>query len=471
MSAIDPAAVSLIVIAKEPLPGVAKTRLIPDLGEEGASRVAEASLTDTLWAVVEAPAARRILVLDGEPGPWLPRVDGREFELIPQRDGGLGDRLAGAFEDSGAAPALLIGMDTPQVTASLLEASIEALSADGVDAVLGPASDGGWWAIGLRDGDPSVFDDVPMSADDTGERQAARLTELGLRFVELEQLRDIDTDRRRRGRRRRDAVDADGRGPAPMNTSEESSAGRPVPPAPGCSALAALLLMAGCGSEETNPPPAEPATSPPPAEKPVGQVITRHSEAEGVIVDGETGLAAVSFRDPNRIELIDVATGRTVKDVRTPDPARHLSLAAPGGPILAPIEYSDELLRIELPSGKTSSVEVGDFPHDAAQAGNGRVFVSDEGGDTISVVKGDAVEVELPSPEQPGGIAVVGRLGRGRRRRGARDRLPRREHAGAGRDRRRRRRPQPRRRRAGRRHGSLLRRRHRRRRDPRLRGR
>src|SRR4029079_3784918 len=108
-------------------------------------------------------------------------------------EGGLGDRLAGAFEDSGAAPALLIGMDTPQVTASLLEASVEALSADGVDAVLGPASDGGWWAIGLRDGDPSVFDDVPMSADDTGERQATRLTALWWNCVELDQLRDIDT--------------------------------------------------------------------------------------------------------------------------------------------------------------------------------------------------------------------------------------------------------------------------------------
>ena len=193
MSAIDPADVSLIVIAKAPRPGFAKTRLIPDLGEAGAARVAEASIADTLWAVAETPAARRVLVLDGEPGDWLPRVEGREFEVIPQREGGLGDRLAGAFEDSGAAPALLIGMDTPQVTASLLEASIEALSADGVDAVLGPASDGGYWAIGLRDEQPAIFDDVPMSAEDTGERQRERIAELGLNFTELEQLRDIDT--------------------------------------------------------------------------------------------------------------------------------------------------------------------------------------------------------------------------------------------------------------------------------------
>jgi uncharacterized protein len=193
MSPIDPAAVSLIVIAKAPLPGFAKTRLIPDLGSDGASRVAEASLADTLWAVAEAPAARRVLALDGDVGDWMPRVEGREFEVIRQREGGLGDRLAGAFEDSDAAPAVLIGMDTPQVTASLLEASIEALCADGVDAVLGPASDGGWWAIGLRAADPAVFDGVPMSAADTGERQRARLAELGLRSRELEQLRDIDT--------------------------------------------------------------------------------------------------------------------------------------------------------------------------------------------------------------------------------------------------------------------------------------
>jgi len=193
MKETHPADVSLLVIAKSPLPGFAKTRLIPDLGEAGASALAEACLADTLWAVAEAPAARRVLVLDGEPGDWLPRVEGRGFEVIPQRQGGLGERIAGAFADSGAAPALLIGMDTPQVTASLLEASIEALCADGADAVLGPASDGGWWAIGLRADDPAVFDGVPMSADDTGEQQRERLAGLGLSFTELEQLRDIDT--------------------------------------------------------------------------------------------------------------------------------------------------------------------------------------------------------------------------------------------------------------------------------------
>jgi DNA-binding beta-propeller fold protein YncE len=173
--------------------------------------------------------------------------------------------------------------------------------------------------------------------------------------------------------------------------------------------LAAIaLLPAGCGSEPGNPPAAEPATSPPIGAQPVGRVIAGGSEAEGVVVDSATGLAAVSFRDPDRIELIDVSTGRTVRRIPTPDPARHLALAGPGGPVLAPIEYADELLRIRLPGGETSSVAVGDFPHDAAEAANGKIFVSDEGGDTISVVAGDAVEAELRAPEQPGGIAASG---------------------------------------------------------------
>ena len=142
----------LIVIAKAPRPGFAKTRLIPDLGPDGAARVAAASLADTLWAVAEAEAARRILVLDGDAAgaEWLPEADGRRFEVLPQREGGLGERLAGAFADSDAAPALLVGMDTPQITAALLEDACALLCSDGVDAVLGPASDGGYWAIGCR---------------------------------------------------------------------------------------------------------------------------------------------------------------------------------------------------------------------------------------------------------------------------------------------------------------------------------
>ncbi len=127
-----------------------------------------------------------MVVLDGQPGNWLP--DG--FDVIPQRGGGLAERLAGAFEDAGA-PALLVGMDTPQATPELLDEGLAAL-ADGHDAVFGDALDGGYWAIGLKRADPAVFAGVPMSAGDTGAVQRGRLRELGLDPQVLPPLRDVD---------------------------------------------------------------------------------------------------------------------------------------------------------------------------------------------------------------------------------------------------------------------------------------
>jgi glycosyltransferase A (GT-A) superfamily protein (DUF2064 family) len=106
---------TLLVIAKPPLPGRVKTRLVPPCTPRQAAALAEAALADTLQAALAVPARRRVLVLDGEPGPWLPPG----FDIIPQCGGGLDERLAGAFA-AAHGPALLIGMDTPQLTPRLL---------------------------------------------------------------------------------------------------------------------------------------------------------------------------------------------------------------------------------------------------------------------------------------------------------------------------------------------------------------
>jgi glycosyltransferase A (GT-A) superfamily protein (DUF2064 family) len=79
------------------------------------------------------------------------------------------------------------------VTPALLRDALATLAAPGVDAVLGPAADGGYWAIGLRWPDPRVFAGVPMSSDTTGRAQRARLRALGLVTAELPRLRDVDT--------------------------------------------------------------------------------------------------------------------------------------------------------------------------------------------------------------------------------------------------------------------------------------
>jgi uncharacterized protein len=177
---------TLLVIAKEPVAGRVKTRLCPPCTPEQAARLARAALEDTLAACDRAAGgARRVLVLAGRPGPWLPAG----WEVIPQRGKGLAERLAAAFADAGG-PALLVGMDTPQVAPGVLADGLAAL--DRADAAFGPAVDGGYWAIGLRDPDPAVFARVPMSRVFTGAIQRARLAALGLRTVDLPALRDVD---------------------------------------------------------------------------------------------------------------------------------------------------------------------------------------------------------------------------------------------------------------------------------------
>ncbi|MEV5511788.1 DUF2064 domain-containing protein [Streptomyces flaveolus] len=176
-------ATTLLVIAKEPRPGRVKTRLTPPFTPAQAAALAEAALADTLRAVAATPARRRVLVLDGVPGPWLPAG----FDVVPQCAGGLDERLADAFAGC-AGPALLVGMDTPQVTPELLTVDFS-----GCDAYFGPAEDGGFWALGLARPDPGLLRGVPMSTPVTGAVQRERLVTAGLRVRDLPPLRDVDT--------------------------------------------------------------------------------------------------------------------------------------------------------------------------------------------------------------------------------------------------------------------------------------
>ncbi len=180
---------TIIVIAKSPRPGKVKTRLCPPCTPRQAADVAAGALADTLATVAATPAVARVIALDGPPGPWIP--DG--FVIVPQIGAGLDERLTYAFA-AVTGPALLVGMDTPQVTVEHLVTAARALTDDpATDAVLGAADDGGWWAIGLRRRDPHVFAGVPMSTGHTCRDQQARLRELGFRTTMIATLRDVDT--------------------------------------------------------------------------------------------------------------------------------------------------------------------------------------------------------------------------------------------------------------------------------------
>ncbi|GGV19525.1 hypothetical protein GCM10010495_38340 [Kitasatospora herbaricolor] len=187
---------TLLVIAKAPVPGRVKTRLTPPCTPEQAASLAEAALTDTLRVLGSVPAGRRLLVLDGEPGRWLPSG----WEVAPQVPGDLDVRLAAAFALAPAgAPALLVGMDTPQLNAAVLAAQLSPAARAGADAWYGPAQDGGFWALGLARPSPGLARrlllGVPMSTPRTGEVLLERLAQAGLTVRRLPVLTDVDTAR------------------------------------------------------------------------------------------------------------------------------------------------------------------------------------------------------------------------------------------------------------------------------------
>lgn len=179
---------TLLVMAKDPVPGLVKTRLCPPCSPEQAAAVAAASLEDTLSAAVSAGAGRVVLAMDDRSGKWA--RDG--VELITQRGGDFTERLANTW-DAVDGSVVQIGMDTPQASAVMLRQSMVTLGQPGTDAVLGPADDGGWWLLGMRRPDKRVFDRIHMSTPKTGALQLGRLRSLGLRTLVMSSLRDIDT--------------------------------------------------------------------------------------------------------------------------------------------------------------------------------------------------------------------------------------------------------------------------------------
>ncbi|RRO19987.1 DUF2064 domain-containing protein [Saccharopolyspora rhizosphaerae] len=191
---------ALLVVAKAPVPGLAKTRLCPPAKPEQAADLAAASLLDTLDAVHATSGAHPVVALTGDLRRAARAAELRSRlglgTLLPQRGDGFPQRLAAAHADTAVAhpgsPVLQIGMDTPQVSADLLAEACHRLS--GADAVCGPAADGGWWAIGFRDPRAAaLLAGIPTSRPDTGRRTLHALCDAGLRVATLPVLADVDT--------------------------------------------------------------------------------------------------------------------------------------------------------------------------------------------------------------------------------------------------------------------------------------
>ncbi|MFC9363549.1 DUF2064 domain-containing protein [Rhodococcus sp. NPDC057014] len=192
--------VTVLVVAKAPVPGFAKTRLARDVGDARAAGLAAASLLDTLDAVAAAGVAQRVVAMTGDLGRAVRGGDIAatlsRFTVVPQRGDSFAERLVNAHADTFGRfglPILQIGMDTPQVTAGLLVDSADLLTERRGRCALGLAEDGGWWILGVPDAASArAILPVPTSRPDTGHLTRAALLAAGAEVLSLPTLRDVD---------------------------------------------------------------------------------------------------------------------------------------------------------------------------------------------------------------------------------------------------------------------------------------
>jgi rSAM/selenodomain-associated transferase 1 len=183
---------AVIVMARAPVPGAAKTRLIPALGADGAARLAHWLLDRTVRAALDS--ALGPVTLCATPGPGHPAIAAwrAEARLVDQGGGDLGARMAralhAALQEQPAA--LLVGTDAPRLDAAVLREAAAALARG--DAVFVPAFDGGYALVGLRRPAPTLFDAMPWSTPQVMALTRERLRAAGLTHVELAPLHDID---------------------------------------------------------------------------------------------------------------------------------------------------------------------------------------------------------------------------------------------------------------------------------------
>ena len=184
----------VLVVAKAPVAGRVKTRLAAALGPEGAAALGRAMLLDTLDGCrLEVPVVG-VLCASDDDVELLAGLAGPGVPVVVQEGAGLSDALEAGMRHCLARGgiALLVSSDIPGVPAGALHRAV-ALLGEGVDVVLGPGHDGGYWLIGVREQHPGLFDGIPWSTAAVLEASLARCRDLSLEVRLLEPWRDVDT--------------------------------------------------------------------------------------------------------------------------------------------------------------------------------------------------------------------------------------------------------------------------------------
>jgi rSAM/selenodomain-associated transferase 1 len=196
-SMIDPAPSTLLIVAKEPRPGLVKTRLGATLGHDQAAALYRAFSADTFRMSEDLPNVRLALA------HWPPECGAHFRALLPesamvfaQVGADFGARLANAFATVSArraGPIVLIGTDSPSLPAALVRRAFAWLADPAIDAVLGPCFDGGWYLLGLRAPQPLIFQGIAWSSERTCAQTVERIVRAGLGLRLLPPWYDIDS--------------------------------------------------------------------------------------------------------------------------------------------------------------------------------------------------------------------------------------------------------------------------------------
>jgi uncharacterized protein len=185
-----PEPVGIAILAKAPLAGLVKTRLVPLLGPQGAARLQRALVVRTVETACRAGTGPVTLWtgLDPDHETFTALASQFDLRLARQHDGDLGARMLAAIA---AGPTLVIGNDCPALTPHHLREAAAALR-DGNDAVIIPAEDGGYVLIGLREPQPALFCAMRWSVATVLAETRRRMAQCGLRARELAGLWDVD---------------------------------------------------------------------------------------------------------------------------------------------------------------------------------------------------------------------------------------------------------------------------------------
>jgi uncharacterized protein len=184
----------ILVFAKYPRAGQCKTRLAAGVGETDALRIYRALLRHTLAVVRDTPF-RKVLMVDppervAAAADWAPGMDA----YLPQSAGDLGARMEHAVDSGfarGAKKILLLGCDCPQISKDSVVSSFHALNS--CDVVLGPTDDGGYYLLGLKEGNPSLFRGIPWSTEKVFEKTLNILKFQTLSYFVQNAFSDVDT--------------------------------------------------------------------------------------------------------------------------------------------------------------------------------------------------------------------------------------------------------------------------------------